>query len=377
MTKIRVELLAPGELVAGRPLQGRIVMTVAKKQTVASVKVSLVGRAYAAASMETENYVYKEWNSATLVDEAAVLFDPPGKRALLGPGEHAFDFSIPCDEWLPPVFAHCGAYVQYLLQASIDTAALLRGPRTVRLAVPCRGTFDWDLFDGATLAPLRQPVTAAGSKKFFMARGECELHVEVPGAVFLDAFFPVRVLVINRSTKVVRSISLKLVQTTIVQLNKLGGQKVQNRGRIIVPNTRIEALETRELNLRFSIPAHVLPQFDIGFVRVTHALHVATQVSSAANLRVKAQIEISAPWPPDLTPPKSRTLVTETGQGENAKERDFQRDGDDAELDESAAADASDLKPLAPQPSRLRGDTVLAQARVAPFPEPTEDDTSE
>ncbi len=217
--------------------------------------MTLAGRAFARVVRTTRRgdieVTETAWATVPLLGLASTLFDPPGHRAVLGPGEHNFDFALPLNSWLvPSLELGSNVNVRYSFEAVVATDARLVADKKQKIALFCPGTFDPDLFD-AQMRPLAPPQTVVGAKKFFMSRGNCELAVTVPAAVVRDQVMPVRVRVINRSSKTVKSITLKLVQTTAAVLNNIGTAKAHRFGRVTMPDSSVAPLATREMTFEF------------------------------------------------------------------------------------------------------------------------------
>lgn len=309
MTKIKIELLAPGQLIAGMPLVGRIIVSVRNNLMVTHIRVALSGRAYAHVVRRHRRgdieVTETAWAKVPLIDVQSTIFDPPDHRALLGPGEHNFDFHIPVQMWLPPSFEHgSGMNLRYTLSAVVQTDARVFADKKSKTAICCTGTYDPRLFD-LLGRPIGPPVVVTGSKKFFMSRGGCELTVMVPAAVLRSQIVPVSVNVVNRSSKTIKSITIKLVQSTHVHLHGLHAARAQRFARITMPDSRVDPLQTRHMTFEYMVPDNMLQSLNIAdMIVISPALHVQCDVSTAANLRIIVPLEVSPPPPPSL--PRAR-----------------------------------------------------------------------
>lgn len=374
MTKIKIELVAPGQLIAGQPLIGRIIVNVRNKLVVTHIRVMISGRAFARVSRKVSSgdleLTETAWVKVPLIDLQSNIFDPTGHRAVLGPGEHNFDFQIPVQVWLPPSFEHgYGMNVRYTLSAVVQTDARVFADKKSKTAICCPGTFDPRLFDFAG-RPLAPPVQVVGSKKFFLSRGGCEMTVVVPAAVLRSHIMPVRVSVVNRSSKTIKSITIKLVQTTRLCLSGMRDERAQRFARTTMPDSRVEPLQSRDMTFEYMVPDNMLQSLNIAdTIFVYPALHVQCNVSAAANLRLIVPFEVSAPPAVVASTPSTAIVMSEyqviTGTGAvDDKELEFSNFGgdNDKEFDEDVVAPSEQNLPIyPPQSSRIRGDTVLAR----------------
>lgn len=156
MTKLRLELAAPGYVTGGSNFQGRVVVTVNKEQRFREVLVTIVGRAHGMLSSTSQSGNYQVtttfWKDCQLIGVQQTAGHCPSDQpfAVLGPGDHNFDFSVPIYEYLPASFDRVNMYIRYTLTAAIGLLTPGRESRLeIKTALFLPGTYDSSLFDAA------------------------------------------------------------------------------------------------------------------------------------------------------------------------------------------------------------------------------------
>lgn len=106
-------------------------------------------------------------------------------------------------------------------------------------------------FCGARTATVKE------RKSFLLSSGECRLSVTIPSAARKGERIPIVIVVDNQSTKLVQSVTVKLVETVFWRLVSLSGFKCRRFARVVVNDGRTEKRSTKAFTFEYQIPESV------------------------------------------------------------------------------------------------------------------------